>query len=177
MTDTSDLVAAVLRDGGRRLASYGLALTGSAHEADDLVQAAIVKTFVKRRRLRDERAAEAYVRATMRTLHVDRVRREATWRRLVPSFAWAEPVVDHASDIVGEDEVTRLLATLPPRVRTVAALRYFDDLTLGDIAHAMRLSEGTVKKYLQEARDRLAAVAGLDAEEAETSPVMDRGAR
>ncbi|GMA35239.1 sigma factor [Demequina litorisediminis] len=114
MADDSDLVAQVLRDGGARLASYGLVLTGSPHDAEELVQAAIVKTFVKRRRLRDPVAAEAYVRATMRTLYIDGVRRERTWGRLIPSMVRTSHLPDSSAELAGHDHVARALAEPSP---------------------------------------------------------------
>ncbi len=140
------------------------------------MQAAVVKTFVKRRRLHDARAAEGYVRATMRTVHVDGIRRDSTWRRLIPKVAPRE-TVEHAPEVDDHDEITRALAQLPPRVRTAVALRYYDDLTVADIAHAMRLNDGTVKKYLQEGRERLAPLLGVSAEERERLPVVERSER
>ena len=177
MTDDAEMVARVLRDAGTRLVSYGLVLTGSAHEAEELVQAAVVKTFVKHRRLRDAAGAEAYVRATMRTLHVDGIRRDRTWGRLVPKVVRADAVVDPAADVAAEDAISRALAQLPPQVRTAVALRYYDDLTVEDIAHTMRLSPGTVKKYLHDGRSRLAPILGVSAEEPEQTTVGEGRAR
>ncbi|WP_159449679.1 sigma-70 family RNA polymerase sigma factor [Demequina sp. NBRC 110057] len=177
MSDSSEAVAQVLRDGGKRLASYGLVLTGSAHEAEELVQAAVVKTFVKRRRLRDAAAAEAYVRATMRTLYIDGIRRDRTWGRLVPAVVRRSHVPDPSDELAGHDQVARALAELPRQVRTAVALRYYDDLTVADIAHHMNLSEGTVKKYLQDGRSRLAPLLGLGTEEPEHATVTEGRAR
>lgn len=177
MADDSDLVAQVLRNGGARLASYGLVLTGSPHDAEELVQAAIVKTFVKRRRLRDAAAAEAYVRATMRTLYIDGLRRERTWGRLIPSMVRTSHLPDSSAELAGHDHVARALAELPRQVRTAVALRYYDDLTVADIAHRMNLSEGTVKKYLQDGRTRLAPLLGLSTEEPEHATVTEGRAR
>ncbi|WP_062136417.1 sigma-70 family RNA polymerase sigma factor [Demequina aestuarii] len=174
--DIAEVVADVYREAGSRLAAYGYVLTGSHHGAEELVQAALVKTLVKRRRLDDHRAIEGYVRATMRTLHIDGIRRDATWRRLVPKVATPDPH-EHAEHVEDHDDISRALAGLPPRVRTAVALRFYDDLTVADIAVAMRLSDGTVKKYLAEGRQRLAPVLGVSADEPERMPVVERSER
>ena len=176
MPGVEQVLAEVYRDAGSRLAAYGYVLTGSRHGAEELVQAAVVKTFVKRRRLHDARSAEGYIRATMRTLHVDAIRRDRTWTRLVPKVA-ARAHAEHAADVEDHDEISRALAALPPRVRTAVALRFYDDLTVADIAHAMRLSDGTVKKYLAEGRERLAPLLGLRPDEPEYAPVVERSER
>ncbi|MFN3866984.1 MAG: sigma-70 family RNA polymerase sigma factor [Demequina sp.] len=171
--DIAEVVADVYREAGSRLAAYGYVLTGSHHGAEELVQAALVKTLVKRRRLDDHRAIEGYVRATMRTIHIDGIRRDATWRRLVPKVA-AQPSPEPSADVDEHDEITRVLAALPPRVRTAVALRFYDDLTVADIAVAMHLSDGTVKKYLADGRQRLAPVLGVSDEDPERLPVVER---
>ncbi|GIG53816.1 sigma-70 family RNA polymerase sigma factor [Demequina activiva] len=174
--DVEQVIAEVYREAGSRLAAYGYVLTGSRHGAEELVQAAVVKTFVKRRRLHDARSAEGYIRATMRTLHVDAIRRDRIWARLVPRVA-PRTHAEHAGDVEDHDEISRALAALPPRVRTAVALRFYDDLTVADIAHVMRLSDGTVKKYLQEGRERLAPLLGVSVTEPERLPVVERRQR
>ncbi|WP_062077638.1 sigma-70 family RNA polymerase sigma factor [Demequina globuliformis] len=166
-----EVVAEVLREAGARLASYGWILTGSEHAGEELVQAAIVKTFVRKRRLTDVRAAEAYVRAAMRTVHVDGLRRHSTWGRVKSRVVPTQVLADPAEDIGAKDEVSRALATLAPRVRTAIALRYYDDLTVEDVAQAMGLSAGTVKKYLADGRAALAPLLGVADDEPESVPV------
>ncbi|MDN4478584.1 RNA polymerase sigma factor [Demequina lignilytica] len=137
-----------------RLCRYGLLLTGSEAEGEELVQAAIVKTFSRWRRIDDARAAEQYVRATMRTLTIDAGRRAARWRRAMPRL------VEQSSDapdeaVVAADDVAAAVRALPPRVRVAVALRYLDDLTIAEAADRMGVTAGAVKKYLHTARERL----------------------
>ena len=47
------------------------------------------------------------------------------------------------------------VANLPERYRTLVVLRYFDDMTVPQIAAALVLPEGTVKRLLHEARSRI----------------------
>ncbi|MDE0571826.1 sigma-70 family RNA polymerase sigma factor [Demequina sp. B12] len=174
---SADLVAEVLRVAGVRLASYGWTLTGSEHAGEELVQAALVKTFVRRRRLTDVGAAEGYVRATMRTMHIDGLRRDTTWGRLKTRVVGNPVMADATAEIEARDEVSRALATLAPRVRTAVALRYYDDLTVDDVAAAMKLSPGTVKKYLADGRAALAPLLGVPIDEPESIPVKGGQAR
>ncbi|WNM24429.1 sigma-70 family RNA polymerase sigma factor [Demequina capsici] len=146
-----------------RLGSHAYALTGSYSAAEELVQAAIVKAFSRKRGFRDVAGAEAYVRAAIRTLHLDALRRQARWTGALPVLAREESVDDGTAAVDGADLVARGMATLAPRVRTAIALRYIEDLTVADIAHAMRISEGTVKGYLKEGRARLGSLWGVEA--------------
>lgn len=157
---TSEVLGDLLAVAGDRLAGYGYLLTGNAHAGEELAQAAIVKVFVRRRRLSDVRAAEAYVRAAMRTLHVDGIRRERRWRLAMPGQARAEHGPDAASALAEADALGRALAALFPQERTVVILRYYDDLTLQSVADHMRLALGTVKRYHANALDKLRAHLG-----------------
>ena len=138
-----------------RLGAFAYLLTGNHSEAEELVQAAIVKAFSKPRKLRDVPSAEAYVRATMRTLHIDGMRRQARWRnvqhRLVPDAVVGSP----ADSLATRDEVGAALATLAPRVRATVALFYGDDLSVAQIAHELGVSEGTVGATLAQAHAAL----------------------
>jgi RNA polymerase sigma-70 factor (ECF subfamily) len=50
------------------------------------------------------------------------------------------------------------VARLPPSLRTVVALRYFEDKTLAEMITIMGLPPGTVKSQLHRARLRLKEV-------------------
>ena len=51
--------------------------------------------------------------------------------------------------------VHEAVATLPEHYRVLVVLRYFDELTVPQIAAALSLPEGTVKRRLHEAKDLL----------------------
>ena len=52
---------------------------------------------------------------------------------------------------------------LSPRERAVTVLKYVDDLTIASIAAILKLSEGTVKRYLANAAVKLREQLGDDA--------------
>ncbi|WP_062203465.1 RNA polymerase sigma factor [Demequina salsinemoris] len=147
-----DVVEALYAQSMRRLSAYAYALVGSYSGAEELVQDAIVKTFSKRRRWQDLAAAEAYVRATIRNLHIDAVRRNARWTARLPKLARDEVVPSPEVAVESDEAVAVALASLPPRVRTAIVLRYLDDMTVAAVASAMTASEGTVKRYLSDGR-------------------------
>nr|WP_228372676.1 sigma-70 family RNA polymerase sigma factor [Demequina maris] len=154
------MVAEVYRSAAPRLGGYGFALTGTAHDAEELVQAAMVRVLTRRPRLRDPAAIEGYVRATMRTLHIDQIRRETTWRRYVVRQRPAESDRPCDEEIVTRDEVARALDQLPRQAGTAVVLHYLDDLSVADVAIEMHLYEGTVKRYLHLGRERLGTLLG-----------------
>lgn len=152
--DVGTTLERVTRDAGSRLAAFGFVLTGSQSDAEELVQEAIVKVFVRRPRLTDTAAAEQYVRLSMRTLVIDRARKDKRFRDFAASQPHddAEPeggdVVHAISDRVA---VARALAGLAPQQRVAIALRYWDDMTVSEVAAAMHVKVGTVKRYLHDA--------------------------
>ena len=130
-------------------------LTGDHHEAEDLVQGALVKAVAVWRRIADD--PEPYVRRIMVNDNISRWRRHRG--RTVVS---EDPAAGAESRRWGteDDAETRIdlaaaLATLAPRQRTVLVLRYFDDLTERETAQVMGIAVGTVKSQTRDALARL----------------------
>jgi RNA polymerase sigma-70 factor (sigma-E family) len=138
-------------------------LTGDRATAQDLVQAALVRTWARWTRLERADNAEAYVRRVMVTTYATWWRRR--WRAEVPT-----PVLPDgaqagdafaASDL--RSQVRAALAELPRRQRAVIVLRYFEDLTEAQTAAALGISVGTVKSQAAKALARLRRHDWLDA--------------
>jgi RNA polymerase sigma-70 factor (sigma-E family) len=115
-------------------------LTGDHHDAEDLVQSALVKVVPKWGRIKDR--PEAYVRQVLARESASR------WR----GRRWREVSTDAVPEGVHHDSTDRVglladLRRLSPRQRAVLVLRYFDDLTEADTAAALGISEGTVKSH------------------------------
>lgn len=151
-----EALAAMAAERGRALVGYAYLLTGSIPAAEDLVQEALVRTYLKARSgtpLRNPVAAEGYVRRAIATLFIDDHRRRRRWAGLVPRLAASENarVVPEPSDQVAGLDLRAALATLPRQERTCVVLRYYEDLTLAEIADRMGLATGTVKRYLSRA--------------------------
>jgi RNA polymerase sigma-70 factor (sigma-E family) len=157
-----EAVAALARERGRALVGYAYLLTGSLRDAEDLVQDALVKTMVRARSGVDLDTAEAYVRRAILTTFVDGHRRLRRWRDAVPRLGHEStlPVPDGADRVTAQVDVRSALAALPPRERACVVLRYFDDLPLAEIADALGVSVGAVKRYLSTGTHRLEGLLG-----------------
>ena len=179
MADLEAVLAGVTRDAGPRLAAYGFILTGSQSDAEELVQEAIVKTFVRRPRLSNPAAAEQYVRLAMKTLTIDRARKARRWRERVPALAMGGEAPEHVTAISTRVAVEKALSSLTAQQRIAVALRYWDDLTVPEVAAAMRLNPGTVKRYLHDAAGVLRPLLGehIEADEDFDEDVRVVGAR
>lgn len=116
-------------------------LTGDRELAAELVQEALVRTYVAWRRVRQDEAA-AYARRTLVNLNIDRWRR----RPAAPTddVDRADPS-DFEGRVDDRDEVVRMLGRLPAQQRRVIVLRYFNDLSEADVAQHLGISVGAVK--------------------------------
>lgn len=135
-------------------------LTGNRADAEDLVQAALAKTYQAWHRIEDRRALDGYVRRAIVNTHI------SWWRRRrvdeYPTDAIPDlPVADPAVDADESDCVHRAVARLPQRMRAAVVLRFFADLTEAEVAAILGVSQGTVKSTVSRAVAKLRADADL----------------
>jgi RNA polymerase sigma factor (sigma-70 family) len=155
VADWEQAMAALTHERGGALKRYAFLLCGNDAEADDLVQEALLRAFARpgRRAVAD---AEAYVRRILLNRFLDTRRRRQSWLKIRPLLQTEDIVPDQAVAVTAHADVEAALAGLSPRQRSCAVLRYYEDLTVPEIAAALGCSPGTVKRHLSEAHDRLA---------------------
>src|SRR5712691_8377946 len=132
-------------------------LCGDDSQAEDLVQEALVRAFARPLRAPRPGAAEAYVRVIMVRLFIDGARRRSRWNRAAPLLTGPQTAADPADQVADRDVVLTALNGLSPRQRACVVLRYYEDLPVAQVAAALGVAEGAVKRYLSEAMARLAA--------------------
>jgi RNA polymerase sigma-70 factor (sigma-E family) len=130
-------------------------LTGDEGTAQDLVQATLIRTWSRWPRVARQDAPEAYVRKVMLSIFLSWSRRR--WRGEIPTSTLPDSADtgDHAHDVAVRLAVAVALRELPARQRAVVVLRYFDDFTGAQTAHALGCSIGTVKSQASKALARL----------------------
>lgn len=114
------------------------------HTAEDLVQQAMVKVYAAWPRVRRE-SADAFARKVVVNECLSLLRR----RRDVP----VEALPDRETETheLGPLDVGAALDLLAPRQRAIIALRFLDDLSVADVAHALAITDGTVKSQTAKA--------------------------
>lgn len=127
-------------------------ILGEHQLAEDLVQTTLTKTYASWGKVREPAAAASYARVVLANTAASWFRRRS-WRNERPTETLPDSVT--TSDPSDRPAVIDALATLPPRMRAVVVLRYFDDLSVREVAHALAISEGTVKSQTAHALDRL----------------------
>jgi RNA polymerase sigma-70 factor (sigma-E family) len=139
-------------------------LTGDQGRAEDLVQQTLVKVHRRWDHIsRDETTGGpyAYTRAAL-------ANESASWWRRRRVAETLGDVPAHADRATGDayaaydtrDELARAVLALPPRMRAVVVLRYFDDLSEAATAEALGMSLGSVKSQASRGLDRLRTVVG-----------------
>ena len=132
-------------------------MLGDHQLAEDLTQTALAKTYASWPKVREPAAAPAFARVVLANTAASWFRRRS-WRNERPTSDL--PDVSGQNDPSDRPAVVNALRQLPPRQRAVIVLRYYDDLSVRDVAEALRCSEGTVKSQTSLALTRLRSLLG-----------------
>ncbi|GAA3572036.1 SigE family RNA polymerase sigma factor [Kribbella ginsengisoli] len=147
-----------VRGTSTRLLRTAVLLTGDRPAAEDLVQEVYERVYVRWRWIHT--AAEPYARKTLTNLVANRWRRKGRRPESLVAEHTDQPSPDRADDIVARDQLVTALQELPPRMRAVIVLRYYEDLTEAQTAEALGCSVGTVKSQASRALDKLRLITG-----------------
>jgi RNA polymerase sigma-70 factor, ECF subfamily len=144
-----------------RLLGQLFPVTGDLHEAEEIVQEAYARASTHWARLRDYDRPEAWVRRVAMNLAADRARGLRRQARAMLKLSPAPEVLGASVEALALAEALR---GLPIRQRQVLVLHYLVDLPVDQVAHTLRMPEGTVKSLLSRGRHMLASKLG-EAEE------------
>jgi RNA polymerase sigma-70 factor (ECF subfamily) len=144
-----------------RLYAFGLRLTGSPRDAEEIAQDALVRAYRALRRYPAERVATLRLRAWLFQVTVNVVRNRARARRLpevplVSEDGAHDALVDRPADEseqpeqqaesrAEQDQLAAIVAGLPERYRAAVVLRHVQGLSYPEIAAALGQPAGTVK--------------------------------
>ncbi|HET9423478.1 MAG TPA: SigE family RNA polymerase sigma factor [Nocardioides sp.] len=132
-------------------------MLGDAAEAEDLVQTALAKTYAAWPKVRDVNAAPGYARTVLVNTASSWFRKRS-WRNERPTEVLPDLVDEQ--DPSDRPALMSALAVLAPRQRAVVVLRYYEDLSVAQVASALDVSEGTVKSQTSDALARLRTLLG-----------------
>ena len=132
-------------------------LLGDHSLAEDLVQTALAKTYGSWGSVRELAAAPGFARTTLINTAASWFRKKS-WRNELASETLPEP--SHDPDHSDRPAVIDALRRLPPRQRAVIVLRYYEDQSVAQTAHALGCSEGPVKSQTSDALTRLRTLLG-----------------
>jgi RNA polymerase sigma-70 factor (ECF subfamily) len=140
-----------------RLAGWANKLVGDPDLAHDLASEAFVKLYREFAKVDDPRPWLYTVTANLVRDHWRKRGREAAaYQRHEAGRDTATPDLDHATRLT----VREAVEALPDRLRVVVLLHYFADLPVATVARQLEKSDGTVKRDLFDARQRMARMLG-----------------
>lgn len=146
----------------RRLYRLAFGLVGGKQPAEDLVQSALLATFERWRRIRDN--PEGYARRSLYHAFLNDRRRLSREERAQSRREPAEAAKDFVPEFVEHASVWQALAQLTQRQRAIVVARYYEGLTEAETAALLGLALGTVKSHHARALTHLRAVMSDDQE-------------
>ncbi|GMU22928.1 MAG: hypothetical protein AMXMBFR13_30120 [Phycisphaerae bacterium] len=155
-SDPSAVAELVERFGppARRLAA---ALVGGLQDAEDIVQDSFVTALARLGDLREPEAFPAWLRQIVRRRAGGCLRRFREHEQAIPP-ATAASLPSPLEDLEWKEQCERVreaLRRLPPAGRETAEMFYLDERSIADVAAALDVPAGTVKRRLHDARRRL----------------------
>jgi RNA polymerase sigma-70 factor, ECF subfamily len=147
----SDQLIAVLP----RLRRFARGLTGSATEADDLVQAACERALARQHQFQEGTRFDSWMFRIVQTVWIDHIRaREVRKedREVAEERLGSDESVRRVEARLALDEVRRAVERLPPDQRTALLLVTVDGLSYKEAAEVVRVPVGTIMSRLARAR-------------------------
>lgn len=132
---------------GTALLRFTTLLTGDRHRAEDLVQDALARAYLRWGRIRRSDNPDVYLRRML----VNAAR--SWWRRAsnreLPVERTGDPAApgDIGTEWAERDALRRSIARLPYRQRAVLVLRYYEDLDDATIAEILDCAPVTVRTH------------------------------
>jgi RNA polymerase sigma-70 factor, ECF subfamily len=134
---------------------YGYRLTGSASDADDLVQETFCTAQTKAHQLRDPDKVRSWLFSILHNAFLLSQRR----KRQANSIQWetfeelAAPFTE--APAITEEQLQQALLAIPPDSRAILVLFYFEEFSYKEIAEQLSLPIGTVMSRLARAKQFL----------------------
>ena len=140
--------SAFVESAGPSLLRAAWLLTLDSHDAQDLAQEALARTYAQWGRIwRDGEDPYPYARRILTNLRTDRWRRRQT--RLNAERRWGQrahrPELSPETSAVDADQARRMLSALSPFQRRVLVLRHLEDLSVETTARILGSTNAAVK--------------------------------
>ena len=176
-----EAVATLVERHKRSIYNLGYRLLGNSQDADDAAQETFMRAYTRLATYAPDGRFGAWLSAICSHWCIDTMR--ARGRRVqtvalgkVPEsdrfISQIDGPEDYALMRAGHDEVQGWLDALPPQYRVVLALRYFQDLSYGEIAEVLGEPISTVRMRLFRARNLLGQIVERDRQR-HAAPALD----
>ena len=133
---------------GQQRKLYSVAYSYMRNEADaiEIVQEATCKAWMKRKKLNSEESFTPWLIRITINCCMDELRRK---KRVFPVDRWVKEPSDEMKRNDRMD-LERAMNRLKKKYRHVVMLKYYQDMTVPEIAKILQKPEGTIKTWLRE---------------------------
>lgn len=133
-----------------------VAILGDQDEARDATQDAFIAAWRQLPKLRDPDKSTAWLHRITVNAAISRLRKRTRDRVAYEAAGRQAPgPAHHDEDVVRREALRTAIWQLKPEHRAVVFLRFYEDLTVGEIARRIGIREGTVKSRLHYGLERL----------------------
>jgi RNA polymerase sigma-70 factor (sigma-E family) len=158
-SDAEQAITAIYERHYYPLVRLAAALVGDVATAEEVVQDAFIGMCGAWSRLRDRDKALAYVRQSVTNRSRSVLRHRMVADRTAPEPAQTMPSAEHgAITSLERSALISAMQALAPRQREALVLRFYLDLSEGQVASAMGISRGAVKCHTARAKAALRSV-------------------
>ena len=142
-----------MKDYGPMLVGTCTALLGDAHLAQDVVQETFIRAYQHRGRFRGG-SEKAWL--TRIAVNLCRDQQRSKWFRLVDRRVPVEELALPAPQPDGDARsLYAAVLSLPPKYREVILLHFYQDMSVGELAQALRITASSVYRRLNKAQQLL----------------------
>jgi len=139
---------------------YAFRLTGSAVDAEDLVQQVFLLAHQRLGQLREDSRAAGWLMAIARNCFLKGKRRLRTSEPLLDEPLAAEE--EQFPNWLDPEQLQLALDQLPEDARVILVMYFFEDCSYKEIAEALEVPIGTVMSRLSRAKTRLRQLLSID---------------
>ena len=138
---------------------YGICLryAGNAMEADDILQDAFIKIFIKLKNFRNEGSLEGWIRRTVINTAINFYRKNLKNSQFtdIDTLEIPEVKIEDIFDKLSKEDLINTIQDLPKGYRTVFNLNIIEGYTHKEIGKMLNISDNTSKSQLTRARSIL----------------------
>lgn len=134
--------------------AVALRITRSPADADDVTQQAFVRAWFALEKFRGESSFGTWLHKIVARRALDRAAQMKS-RETDQVMDDTLSATDQSRDVILIARLQKLMVNLTPAQRAVVTLHYWDDLSVADVAAALRMPVNTVKTHLSRSRKTL----------------------
>jgi RNA polymerase sigma factor, sigma-70 family len=153
---SADSLTALYRLAGGRMLSVAVGITRNAGDAEDVVQDSLIKIVRFAHRFKAGTNGYAWICKIVQNTALNKVKSENLRRAdNIDSVFNLSDGRDFLGGGIASNDVKRAMLSLTPKERLVIWLKYFNDMTVRDIASEAGLKKTTAQDLIKKAEEKL----------------------